>query len=268
MASYINDNVKVEQMIDIIKKSFEIINSASLNQKFFKDDGTVVTQADIDVSNYISIKLRDLDNNTDVISEEKELEQNCFLNHKYWLIDPIDGTNNFVKRGNEFTVNIALIINGIPEFGIIGHPPSKKIWYSLQKKSYLLANNKLKKLYDMKKNIKNPLILCSRGLDVKTELFLKKNNLFNIKKLSSSMKFCILAEGKADIYPRFESISKWDIAAGDAILRGTGGATMDINFNPIFYDTPSPKTGMFIAVSTSFNKKSNIQKLIINNIIS
>ena len=90
---------------------------------------------------------------------------------------------------------------------------------------------------------------------------MKKNKLSNITKLSSSLKFCRVAEGKADIYPRLSSISKWDIAAGDAIVRNTGGITLGINGSPDNYKTPSSKTGKFIVVSAKYNKKSNIDRL-------
>ena len=71
--------------------------------------------------------------------KKKNLKKIFFLNDTYWLIDPIDGTSNFAKQGNEFTVNIALIKNGFPEFGVIGHPPSKKIWYSFKKNSFFIC---------------------------------------------------------------------------------------------------------------------------------
>lgn len=266
MNNYINANVKLQEIIAIIQKSFEIIKTSKKNIKFFKDDGSIITQADIDVDNYICSKLRDFDKDTLVISEEKKLEKNFFLNDTYWLIDPIDGTSNFSKQGNEFTVNIALIKNGFPEFGVIGHPPSKKIWYSFKKNSYLFANNKIIRLVSIKKNIRSPIIICSQGLDPTTKIFLKNNKLSNIKKLSSSLKFCSVAEGKADIYPRLDPISKWDIAAGDAIVRNTGGITLGINGKPINYKTPSSKTGKFIVFSAGYNKKSNIDKLNLQNI--
>ena len=100
-----------------------------------------------------------------------------FLKDKYWLVDPIDGTSNFEKNGDEFTVNIALIANGTTKFGIIVHPPSKKIWYSFKKNAYLVENNKVIKLFNKQRDNSYTQTLCSRHLDSSTELFLKINNL-------------------------------------------------------------------------------------------
>ena len=141
------------------------------------------------------------------------------------MIDPID-SQSYSNGGLNYTINIALIDHGKPILGIIGHPPSNSIWFG----SKDIAYKKLKKKKYLLKtvtNISKPKIIVSGNLDKKTHTFIQKIKAAKLKKFSSSIKFCMLAEGEADIYPRLNGIKKWDIAAGDAILRAAGGMVLD-----------------------------------------
>ncbi len=252
----------IEKLLAIVYETFRIIDSSKKKKIKIKKDGSIVTQADIEVENHICNKLGAIDKSITIISEEKDFKKSYFLKKKYWLIDPIDGTSNYESGGSEFTVNIALIVGGMPVLGLIGHPPSKKIWYSIEKNAFLVNNNKTKKLLFSDNVSKNPSIICSKNLDYKTRSFIKKYKFNKIQKLSSSLKFCRIAEGKADIYPRFFPISKWDIAAGDAIVRGMGGITIDEKGKPFNYLTESSSTGKFYVASNNFYKKFLIQNAI------
>ena len=248
------NNNNIENLLDLVKKTFDIITETSKKVVYKKKDGSIVTQADLNVENYINENLKKIDKNTLIISEEKKFQDIDFLKNKYWIIDPIDGTRSFEQGGVEFTVNIALIKNGAPSLGIIGHPPSRKIWYSFNGSSYLLANNKNINLDISKSKNNKPRIICSKSFDPKISNFLNYD-LFSIEKVSSSLKFCKIAEGLADIYPRLNPINKWDIAAGDAIVRGMGGVTIDEKGDIFNYLTRGPSTGKFFVVANNYYKK-------------
>ena len=145
---------------------------------------------------------------------------------------------------------------------MIAHPPSKKIWYAKNNK-LLIINNGLKKIYNNSKTIidDNPTIITSRERTIEIENFLNKFNKFKRIKLSSSLKFCKLAEGEADFYPRFSSISKWDIAAGHAILNASGGDIINFKGKNLKYNNRSSKTGKFIALANKSMKNSLIYLL-------
>ena len=257
-------NQNIEELLAIVYKTFEIIGSSKKKTINTKKDGSIVTQTDLDVENYICNTLKSIDKNIPIISEEKEYKKDYFLNKIYWLIDPIDGSSNYEKGGTEFTVNIALIVEGIPVLGLIGHPPSRKIWYAIEKNSFVINNNKIKKLIFSKNLSNNPKLVCSKSLDYQMSSFMNKYKFNKIEKLSSSLKFCKIAECEADIYPRFFPIKKWDIAAGDAIVRGMGGITIDGKGKPFNYLTASSSTGEFYVAGNHFYKKFFIENIIKN----
>ena len=215
-----------------------------------KKDGTIITKADKEIHSLITKRLSVLYPNIPVISEEGKFDKNSFLQNVYWLIDPIDGTSSFAKGFEGYTVNIALIKNGIPKLGIIGNPPTDTIWYGAKKKAVVNIKGIEKKIV-VKKFIKDNLeIVISKNYDSVTKSFVDKIANANIKYYSSSIKFCKLAEGKADFYPRLHSISKWDIGAGDAILRAAGGTILNKDGNELSYNTTGKNTGNFFAVSS------------------
>ena len=177
----------------------------------------------------------------------KKYNLDSYLEKSYWIIDPIDGTSSYLNGGEEYTVNVALIVNGIPQIGLIVHPPSKKIWYAKKDKLKIIKNKKtiiIKKNKITKKNIKT--IITSKERNKTIEQFLKSHEGCKVFKMSSSLKFCFLAEKKADIYPRFSVINKWDIAAGHAILNAAGGVLLDLNGKNFSYNTQSSKTTKFL----------------------
>ncbi len=251
----------IKLIIDTIKKSL------SIEKKLIrrKDNGSELTLADILLNEMICSALKELDENIPIISEENFVNGNDFLNSRYWLIDPIDGTKNYINGGNEYTINIAMIENGIPNIGIIGHPPTKKIWIGYKKKAYLVDINGIKTSLNNKKSILNHPVLITSGNEVnhfKLQSFLGSNTKIKVKKVSSSLKFCILAEKNAHIYPRFSKISKWDIAAGHAILKAAGGEIKDFQNKSYSYNYKGAQTTEFIASISSewtqyFRKHSN-----------
>ena len=185
--------------------------------------------------------------------------------NEYWLIDPLDGTKEFINQNKDFTVNIALIEKNLPILGVI-YAPALSLLYFAEKDvgSYKLMTNKKiislkssKKLNSNKKKYNNKIkIIGSRSHpSKKLDTWLRKNfKNYEMIKRGSSIKFCEIAEGKADIYPRFGPTSEWDIAAGQVILEQSGGSLKDFNNQKILYNCKeSVINPPFIAQCKIFN---------------
>ncbi|CAL4325921.1 3'(2'),5'-bisphosphate nucleotidase CysQ [Buchnera aphidicola] len=193
---------------------------------FYKSDNTPVTDADYKSNNIIKKGLSLISPEIPILSEEQSHNIKNYKNwHTYWLIDPLDGTKEFLKKNGEFTVNISLIKKGIPVLGVIYAPFFDILYFSNKKEAW--KKNK-KKGYTKKISVsqtKKLLLVISRSHPhKKLDIFLNQiNTNYKIKKLGSSLKFCYLAEGKVQIYPRFGNTFIWDTAAGHAILTAAGG---------------------------------------------
>ena len=206
----------------------------------FKDDKSPLTEADKRANDIINSNL--VKTEFPIISEEnKQTDYSVRKNWKTcWVVDPVDGTKEFIKRNGEFTVNIALITNGKPELGVIYVPATKVIYFADTKnniayKSELETHDtSLEEVIDKAILLKpkpansNPVqVVGSRShmsketLDFMESLKAKGNNVEIVSK-GSSLKFCIVAEGNADVYPRFAPTMEWDTAAGQAICNAVG----------------------------------------------
>jgi 3'(2'), 5'-bisphosphate nucleotidase len=194
----------------------------------------------------------------------------------FWLVDPLDGTKEFIKRNGEFTVNIALIEENTPVIGVIYVPVSKVLYFSypgdgsykISQINYGNIKNKTLK-YILALAIPLPVTVTrarftaigSRShMSLKTRNYFRKlkksfNNL-EILKIGSSLKLCLIAEGTADIYPRFSPSMEWDIAAGHAIVEGAGFKICEYKNNkPLSYNKGNLKNPFFIAGNPAFMKK-------------
>jgi len=202
-----------------------------------KSDQSPLTQADLTSHNIILSALSKLDSEIPVLSEESEkfkVEASTF-----WCVDPLDGTKEFIKRNGEFTVNIALIQNHVPVLGVI-HIPVKNESFVAMKGfgADKIYNNQHHQLPKQNKLSKHPIIFAiSRShSNQQTQDFIKHHQADTIA-AGSSIKLCLLTEGKVDAYPRFGPTSLWDMAAGHAILKETGGEIYDLNYKPLIYNT-------------------------------
>lgn len=225
-----------------------------------KKDGTFITKADKEIHEIIKNSLINFYPSIPVISEEGEFRKENFLEELYWLIDPIDGTSSYVKGFSSYTINIALIYKGSPILGIIGNPPTNSIWYGNGNTGIKVKNHIQLRLKTNKTIRKKVKIILSQNSDLITKNFVDQIHNNSVEYCSSSLKFCILAEGKADLYPRLNSISKWDIAAGDAILRSAGGVVLNAKGKEYLYNTNEVETGEFYAIATK-QVWSHIEKI-------
>ncbi|MAH89180.1 MAG: 3'(2'),5'-bisphosphate nucleotidase CysQ [Pelagibacterales bacterium] len=254
-------NYYEKYLFQIIKKCFKELKSIRNIKAEYKMDGSVITTADKKIHNLVSESLLFISSDIRIISEEGNFKEEEFGEKLYWLIDPIDGTKSYFSGGKGYTINIALVKNGNPIIGIIGHPPTNSIWFGSNNIAYK-ENNGNKVLLKAIDDFNKPTVIISESFHQQTYDFVKKIKSAKIKRVSSSLKFCQIAEGKAHLYPRLHSIKKWDIAAGDAILRAAGGSLLKNNLETYKYNLPNSKTGAFFAVSSVSKWKNTLKKII------
>lgn len=217
-----------------------------------KADHSPLTLADLTAHQIISEALRKAHPDIPVISEEGGISK--FERRKnwtrFWLVDPLDGTKEFIKKNGEFTVNIALIEDGVPVFGVV-HLPAQSVTYWGKKGvgSFKIDKNGITtQIFSKIPDLNKPLTVVSsrsHGSDNLEEIL----NGYGIqigKKIpaGSSLKFCLVAEGSADLYPRLGPTMEWDTAAGDAVYRYSG--ENGDRYSPLVYNKPDLKNGAFI----------------------
>jgi len=207
-------------------------------KKEIKSDNTPVTNGDIEVNNILTKKISKLTPQIPIVSEEtSENKKNKDLKN-FWLIDPIDGTSEYVSNKEEFTINAALIINKKPVLGVINAPDKKRLFYSYgASKSFEINDNQEINLFNQKKKNVNLITAVSYSNDLKPDI-LNLHNKFKVnkyQKMKSSLKFCVIAAGEFDLYIADARAHEWDIAAGHAILEHAGGKMTDFNGNEILY---------------------------------
>ena len=242
-----NKKILNEQLIistvEITKEAGEAITEI-YNSDFdyqLKKDLSPITAADNLSHNIITDRLKMLTPEIPILSEE-----NCDIPYKirsqwtqYWLVDPLDGTKEFIKKNGEFTVNIALIENNNPIFGIIHIPVTNETYWGSQVNGsfYSSGNNDVKEIR-VSENHQNPIRLVASRSHPSEMLnsLLKKIVDYEIIEVGSSIKFCHIASGQADCYPRFGPTSEWDIAAGEAIVKYAGGSVITTNGKPMTYN--------------------------------
>lgn len=236
----------------------------------YKKDNSPVTEADIAANEIIINKLKKI--GISIISEESinlNFEERKNI-REFWLIDPLDGTKQFVRKEDEFTVNIARIVDNLPVEGVVYAPVFKKLYYgNINDGAFLYDyNNQKTKVYKLPLRGDEDLsvVVSKSHLNEATKQFVDKliaiSPDLKLCKVGSSLKFCCLAEGHSDIYPRIGSICEWDIAAGHAIIRSSGGYVLNLNTKEeVIYNTKDLRTPDFIA----FLDKSKV-KMILNSV--
>ena len=237
-------------LIDTFNKASQIaldLRNLGLTKEI-KSDNTPVSNGDIEVNKILTNKIKEITPNIKIISEESSdhKEDNNLKN--FWLIDPIDGTRDYINNRDEFTLNAALILNKKPVIGIITAPAKKRIFYSYGlSNSYELTNGSEVSLIDKKKKYQG-LTSVSYSNELKPEILEihKKFKITSHQKMKSSLKFCVVAAGEFDMYVTEPRACEWDIAAGHAILEHAGGKITDFNDDEILYGKPEFKNPSLI----------------------
>ena len=228
----------IEKLVDPFLKAGDM--SITLREKGLKkeikSDNTPVSNGDLEVNKFITKNISEITPDIPIISEETSDNKDNTQLKNFWLVDPIDGTNDYINNRDEFTLNAALILNSQPEAGIIYAPAKKRLFYSYgMGNAYEDSNNITLKLNCEKKSKANQVIALSNTNKPSEEIIKihKKYSVTEFVNMRSSLKFCVIASGEFDLYAANARAKEWDIAAGHAIIKHANGIVTDQN-NEIF----------------------------------
>lgn len=217
-----------------------------------KDDYSPVTQADLDAEAIILETLRALTPDIPIIAEEEVSAGRIpEVGDRFWLVDPLDGTREFLNRNGEFTVNIALIRDRRPVLGVV-HTPDSGVTYTgclPGGATRQQGEGPAEPIHVRTPPAEGLTIVASRrhGSAAEREHFLAGRKVAERMSCGSSLKFCVVASGEADIYPRFGPTMEWDTAAGHAVLAAAGGCITNTDGTPFLYRKPDFRNPNFIA---------------------
>ncbi len=206
-----------------------------------KDDRSPLTAADLAAHRCIVNALTRLTPSIPVLSEESTAIEIAQRRQwpRLWLVDPLDGTREFIKRNGEFTVNIALIEEGVATWGVVQAPATGVLWHG---GAGLGTFRRETGADDIQVQVRTPAIAPLRVAasrshrDQRSSDFIARMGSTDPMGVGSSLKFCLIADGRLDVYPRFGPTSEWDTAAGQAVLEGAGGGLYDLSGRPFRYN--------------------------------
>ena len=222
-------NTAGQESVELFKKGLKIE---------IKEDKSPVSNGDLRVNDLITNKIKELTPNIPVISEETvdlKIKNTADI---FWLIDPIDGTKEYIAGRDEYTLNAALIVNTVPVLGVVGVPKKNRLFYSYAPgESFLIESGTTKKINCKKKQPKGKIVALSSALKPSNVILnkLKEFNVNLIVKMASSYKFCVIASGEYDIYAARERANEWDYAAGHAIAQNAGAIIKTLDGQPFLY---------------------------------
>jgi 3'(2'), 5'-bisphosphate nucleotidase len=254
-----------DQVLDIARAAGEAIMQiyAELQQKgalasevgvAHKDDGSPLTRADLAAHRIIAARLAALTPEVPVVSEEDSLSMRHRLpSGEFWLIDPLDGTKEFLAQNGQFTVNIALVRDGRSVFGVVLAPALLEAYWggdglgAMRKKE---GRTEPIRVARPRGNGWRPRVLASKShMNAETVAFIERLGAHELVQAGSSLKFCRLAEGAADLYPRLGPTCEWDTAAAQAIVEAAGGHVTRLDGAPLRYGKPEVLNPHFVAAS-------------------
>ena len=226
----------VETIKNAGKEAIEL-QSKGLKIKI-KSDNTPVSNGDLKVNELITNKIKELTPNIPIVSEETV---NLNVKNKskiFWLIDPIDGTKEYIAGKDEYTLNAALVINKVPIIGLVGVPKKNRTFFTYDKgKSFLIENNNTLQLHCSKKQPKGKIVALS-SIGKPSDFILDKLKTFKVNhivQMASSYKFCVIATGEYDIYAAKERANEWDYAAGHAVAQNAGAIISTLDGKDFLY---------------------------------
>ena len=236
--------VNIKEIVENLISTFLYAGKVSLDLrdkgliKKIKDDNTPVTNGDLEVNKIITKKIDELAPSIPIISEENSDNKTISDLKDFWLIDPIDGTHDYINNMDEFTINAGLIFNNKPVAGLIYAPAKKRMFFSFGiNQAFELINGKSIKLNPTRNFKKDNISFVSYSNKIKPEIekIHKKLNVKKITRMKSSLKFCVIAAGEYDGYVAEPRACEWDIAAGHAILEHAGGKVTDFSGKEVLY---------------------------------
>jgi 3'(2'), 5'-bisphosphate nucleotidase len=217
-----------------------------------KEDKSPLTEADLAAHHYIVDELEKI-SSYPIISEESSdipfAERATW--ETYWLVDPLDGTKEFIKRNGDFTVNIALIHQHHPVMGVVYVPVKKQSYYAVEGKgAFKQTMDEAPQRISVKKQFSDGLVVAGSSSHVTEELkeYLDKLPQHELMSIGSSLKFCLVADGTADLYPRIGLTSEWDTGAAQCVVEQAGGLVTDLQGNKLQYNTKESFLNPFFLV--------------------
>ncbi len=216
-----------------------------------KADGSPVTKADHAAEAILLPKIAALAPLIQIVSEESADSHSLVASEEFFLVDPLDGTKEFIKvlGDGAFTVNIGLIKNGEPVMGIVFAPALDRLFFGSQGNgAFEISGGICKQIRVRMPPADGPVAVASAShRDAQTNQWLEKRGITNTVAIGSSLKFCLIAAGEADLYPRYGPTMEWDTAAGDAVLRAAGGRVTAEDGKPFFYGKAGYRNQPFFA---------------------
>jgi 3'(2'), 5'-bisphosphate nucleotidase len=215
-----------------------------------KTDRSPVTDADEEAEKLILAELAAAFPGIAVVAEEEAAAGRIMaVGSRFFLVDPVDGTKEFIKRGGEFTVNIGEIVDGEPVSGVVMAPAIGRLFVgAVGEGAFELSGNAIRDIACRTPDADGLVAVSSRSHpDAKTDELLGTLPIKGHTNAGSSLKFCLVAAGEADIYPRAGQTMEWDTAAGHAVLRAAGGKVTNWDGTPLVYGKPDFRNGPFIA---------------------
>ena len=203
-----------------------------------KEDNSPVSNGDLKVNEIITNKILELTPNIPIVSEETVDINKKNKSKIFWLIDPIDGTKEYIAGKDQYTLNAALVMDKVPVLGVVGVPKKNRLFFSYAKgESYLIEGNKTKKIMCEKQQPKNKVVALSSVIKPSDLILnkLREHNVSSITKMASSYKFCVIATGEYDIYAAKERANEWDYAAGHAVAQNAGAIIKTLDGKPFLY---------------------------------
>jgi len=241
----------------------EIYNSESFEVRS-KSDNSPVTEADEAADAIISAGLKGAYPDVTLVTEE-QAESHAQKAESFLIVDPLDGTKEFVKRRGDFTVNIAYVENGVPIRGVVYAPAKARLFYTTADGQSVEETGIFRKDVTGQQTpivVSSPdnsslLVVASKShRDQATDDYISKYSVADMKSAGSSLKFCLVATGEADIYPRLGRTMEWDTAAGHAVLAGAGGSVVRFDdHSTLQYGKPGYENPFFIAYAPGVSLK-------------
>jgi len=217
-----------------------------------KSDASPVTEADMAADALISAGLRAAFPDVVLITEE-QADSHALTAQTFLIVDPLDGTKEFVQRRGDFTVNIAYVHNGVPVRGVVYAPAQGRLFYTRADGTTVeeMADGRIEPLRVSHPDNGALMVVASKShRDAATDAYIARYAVRDMTSAGSSLKFCLVASGEADLYPRLGRTMEWDTAAGDAVLRGAGGRVVRFDdHTDLGYGKPGWENPFFIALA-------------------
>lgn len=249
-----DQEVLIQQLLPIVREAGDAIMAVyprGTPEVQLKEDDSPVTEADLAAHRVLALRLKPLSSECPVVSEEDaESLVHCQPHGRFWLVDPLDGTKEFIARNGEFTVNIALIEDGRCVLGVVYAPAIDALYWGgagLGAFRCMGAQTVAIKVAAAEEGGACRVVASKSHLNEATRSLIDRLGDVSLVQAGSSLKFCRVAEGEADIYPRLAPTCEWDTAAAQAVLEGAGGVVVDLQGAPLRYGKPDVLNPSFIA---------------------